>query len=393
MKRFFYLSLCLLCLQACNSNKARQLGQPEALDTHTEVLFIGTYTLKESHVDGKAEGVYVYEMDKETGELRYVSTSEPTISPSYLAVHPNRQWLYAVNEFNGGDEFATVTAMAYDTATRSLSLLSEAGSRGQYPCHVSIDNSGRFVMAANYSGGSVVLYPIAEDGAITESSAYQQHTGGSDHPRQEAPHAHQILQYPGKDWVFATDLGANKVYEYKLDTISMTLDKVAAHAISPEQSGPRHAAFHPTKPIAYLLHELMGRIEVFPLNDSSRFEKSIQILPTPVADGDEPAYPGAIKVHPNGRFLYATNRVGLNEMMSYAIAEDGTLSLTGRFSTHGEMPRDFAIDPSGQFLLVANQNTDNIVTFDINPETGVLEETGFVAKVPSPVCLKFLGVG
>lgn len=364
----------------------------EAVDTNTEVLFIGTYTLKEGHVDGKGEGVYVYEMDKETGELRYVSTSEETISPSYLAVHPNKQWLYAVNEFNGGDEeFATVTAMSYDAATKSLSFLSETSSMGQYPCYVSIDNSGNFVMAANYVGGSVVLYPIAEDGAITESSSYRKHSGGSDHPRQDAPHAHQIIQYPGKDWVFAVDLGANKVYEYKLDTLSMTLDEVAAHNIIPEQSGPRHMAFHPQKPIAYLLHELIGRIEVFPLSDSSRFERSIQVISTMVDGDDRFAHSGAIKVHPNGRFLYATNRGEVNEIVSYSLAEDGTLSLTGRLSTQGEIPRDFAIDPSGQFLLVANQDTDNIVTFRINAETGLLEETGFVAEVPSPVCLKFLG--
>ena len=261
---------------------------------------------------------------------------------------------------------------------------------GQYPCHVSIDNSGNFVMAANYVGGSVVLYPIAEDGAVTESSSYRQHTGGSEHPRQDAPHAHQIIQYPGKDWVFAVDLGANKVYEYKLDTLSMTLDPVAEHSIIPEQSGPRHMAFHPTKPIAYLLHELVGRVEVFPLSEESRFERSTQVITTMAEDATGFAHSAAVKIHPNGKFLYATNRGELNEIVAYSIAEDGTLSPVGRTSTQGETPRDFVIDPSGQFLLAANQDTGTVVTFRINQQTGALEETGLITEVPTPVCLQFL---
>lgn len=391
MKKFLSLLLAVFSLMACNSKPENTQAQSTAVENDKEILFIGTYTLKEGHVDGKGEGVYVYEMDKETGEITYVSTAEGVISPSYLAVHPNGQWVYAVNEFNGGDEeFATVTALNYDAQTKSLSFLSESGTLGQYPCHVSIDNSGNFVMAANYVGGSVLLYPIAEDGAVTESSSYRKHEGGSDHPRQEAAHAHQIVQYPGKDWVFAVDLGANKVYEYKLDTLSMTLDAVAEHDMIPKASGPRHMAFHPQKPFAYLLNELIGTVEVFPLSDEARFDRSIQVISTMAEGDDRLAHSAAIKVHPSGKFLYATNRGEVNDIVSYVIAEDGTLNETGRSSTQGLIPRDFGIDPSGNFLLVANQDSGNIVTFRINAETGVLEETGFVAEVPTPVCVKFL---
>ena len=390
MKRLFYLVLFVFSLSACGS-KAEKTENTTVVDDNKEILFVGTYTLKEGHVDGKGEGVYVYEMDKETGEISYVSTSDEVTSPSYLAVHPNGEWVYAVNEFNAGEEeFATVSALAYDQESRNLNFVSEAVTLGQYPCHVSIDNSGNFVMIANYVGGSVALYPISEDGALTENSSYQKHNGGSAHPRQDAPHAHQIVQYPGKDWVFAVDLGANKVYEYKLDTLSMTLDPVTEHNVIPEQSGPRHMAFHPTKPIAYLLHELVGRVEVFPLSDASRFERSIQVIST-MAEGDTRfAHSAAIKVHPNGQFLYATNRGEVNEIVAYVIADDGTLAPVGRYSTQGDTPRDFVVDPSGQFLLVANQDTGTIITFRINQETGALEDTGLIAEVPTPVCLKFL---
>lgn len=392
INRLFTCFFLLLLMATCQPKEKTESSNTETMsDSNNLTLFIGTYTRKEGHVDGQGEGIYVYKMDKETGALSYVSTSDEIISPSYLAVHPNGRWVYAVNEFDGGEEeFAAVTALEYDPESRQLTYMTEASSLGQYPCHVSIDNSGNFVMIANYVGGSVVLYPINEEGLITESSSYRKHEGGSDHPRQEAPHAHQIMQHPEKDWVFAVDLGANKIYEYNLDTLSMTLDVVAAHAIIPEESGPRHMAFHPEKPLAYLLNELMGTIEVFPLTESERFERSIQVISTMGEGDNRDAASAAIKVHPNGKFLYASNRGEVNEVVAYAINEDGTLSLVGRVSTKGKTPRDFVIDPSGQFLLVANQDSNNVVTFRIDVETGALIDMGIESEIPTPVCLKFL---
>jgi 6-phosphogluconolactonase len=355
------------------------------------ILFVGTYTKKEGHVDGQGEGIYVYAMNKETGALSYRNTSDPIISPSYLAVHPNGQHVYAVNEFDGGEEaFATLTALSYDPTDHSLSWLNEVSSLGQYPCHISIDNTGRFVMTANYVGGSVALYPILEGGLLDEYSSYKKHEGSSDHPRQEAAHAHQIIQHPRLGYVTAVDLGADKLYEYQLDTLSQTLDFVREYPNGPKMGGPRHIAFHPTLNVSYTLNELIGSIEVTELQDSLKYFGNMQVISTQEMNDTRDAASAAIKIHPNGKFLYASNRGELNDIAMFAIGERGELTPIGRQSTLGLTPRDFEIDPSGKFLLAGNQDSNTIVTFAIDQETGLLSETGYVAEVPTPVCIKFL---
>jgi len=388
MKQILLSLLCLVLVLGCQADKKEER---EVKSDDVEILFVGTYTKKEGHVDGQGEGIYIYEMNKETGALRYLDVSDQIISPSYLAVHENGKWVYAVNEYDGGEEaFAAVTALEFRREDNSLRYLNETSSMGQYPCYISIDNTGNFVMVANYVGGSVALYPIGEDGLLQPYSSYKKHEGSSSHPRQEAAHTHQIFQHPTKDWVAAVDLGADRIYEYKLDTLSMTLDYVGDFPNSPRMSGPRHMALHPTLEIGYMLNELIGTVEVFPTEDALRFRRSIQVISTQEeGDNREPAS-AAIKVHPNGKFLYTSNRGELNDIVVFAIDENGTLSSVGRQSSLGDVPRDFEIDPSGNFLLVANQNTNTIVTFAIDQQTGMLSETGYVMETPTPVCLKFL---
>ncbi|OEK06431.1 lactonase family protein [Roseivirga misakiensis] len=388
MKHSILIVLALLFMMSCQSEKKEAaMEKPEDV----EILFVGTYTKKEGHVDGQGEGIYMYEMNKKTGALRYLGVSDQITSPSYLAVHENGKWVYAVNEYDGGEEsFASVTALEYDREENSLRYLNEVSSMGQYPCYITIDNTGTFVMAANYVGGSVVLYPIQEDGLLLPYSSYKKHEGSSSHPRQEAAHAHQIFQHPTKNWVAAVDLGADRIYEYKLDTLSMTLDYVGDYPNSPRMSGPRHMALHPTLEIGYMLNELIGTVEVLSTHKDNRFRRSLQMISTQEDDDNREPASAAIKVHPNGKFLYASNRGEINEIVTFSIAENGTLAFVSRHSTLGEVPRDFEIDPSGRFLLVANQNTDTIVTFAINQETGELTDTGYIAEVPTPVCLKFL---
>lgn len=355
------------------------------------ILFVGTYTRQEGHVDGKGEGVYVYAMNNETGALTYKNVSESIISPSYLAVHPNGRFVYAVNEYDGGEEsFASLTALSYHSEDHSLAFLNEVSSLGQYPCHLSIDNSGKFVMAANYVGGSVVVYPIEEEGLLGEYSSYKKHEGSSAHPRQEAPHAHMIVQHPREGFITAVDLGADKLYEYHLDTISMSLDFVREYPNEPKMGGPRHIVFHPTLNVSYTLNELIGSIEVTTLRDSLRYLGNMQVISTQENGDMRDAASAAIKIHPSGRFLYASNRGKLNDIAIFSIGEKGQLTPIGRQSTLGQTPRDFEIDPSGRFMLVANQDSDSIVTFEINQETGLLKETGYVTEVPTPVCIKFL---
>ncbi|WP_422008566.1 lactonase family protein [Roseivirga pacifica] len=388
MKRFFGLIALVALFFSCEPKQTEQKVEKES---DTEILFVGTYTKKEGHVDGKGKGVYVYEMNKKTGALSFLSVSDSIVSPSYVAVHPSGEYVYAANEYHGGDDaFATLSALKYNAEDHSITLINQVSSMGQYPCHISIDNTGKFVMAANYDGGSVVLYPIQEDGALGELASYKKHEGGSSHPRQDAPHAHQIIQHPRLGFVTAVDLGADKIYEYSLDTLSQTLDYVTDYPNSPDMSGPRHMAFHPTLNISYTLNELIGTIEVTELRDSDRFMGNMQVISTQ-EDGDErEPGSGAIKVHPNGKFLYATNRFDINEVVVFSIGEKGELTRVGHQSTLGKTPRDIAIDPSGKFLLAANQDSGTIVTFAIDQETGLLTETGYVEEVPSAVCIQFL---
>jgi len=388
MKKIILLAL-LAVFTACGSKKTEeQVAKPE---TDEAIFFVGTYTKKEGHVDGQGEGVYVYSMNKKTGAISYKATSDPVISPSYLAVHPDGQHVYAVNEYDGGeDSFAAVTAFSYNPEDFSLSYLNEVSSVGQYPCYLSIDNTGKFVMAANYVGGSVVLLPIIEDGMLGNYSSYKKHEGGSSHPRQDAPHAHQIFQHPKSGLVAAVDLGADKIYAYELDTLSQTLNYLRDFINPPMSAGPRHMVFHTEKDIAYVLNELIGTIEVATYTDSLRFQQKVQMIALQEPGDKREPSGAAIKIHPNGKFLYASNRGEINEVVAFRIGENGELIKVGVYSSQGKTPRDFEIDPSGKFMLVANQDTNTIVTYEINQETGELIDTGYIEEVPTPVCIKFL---
>ncbi|GHE51162.1 lactonase family protein [Roseivirga thermotolerans] len=388
MKKIILLAL-LALITACGSKKTeQQVAKPE---TDEAILFVGTYTKKEGHVDGQGEGVYVYSMNKKTGAIAYKSTSERVISPSYLAVHPSGNYVYAVNEFDGGeDSFAAVTAFSYDHESYTLSYVNETSSMGQYPCHLSIDNTGKFVMVANYVGGSVVLLPIEEGGMLGTYTSYKKHEGGSEHPRQEAPHAHQIIQHPKSGLVAAVDLGADKIYAYELDTLSRTLNYLRDFINPPRMAGPRHIVFHPEKDIVYVLNELIGTIEVATFSDSLRLEQKVQMIALQEHDDKREPSGAAIKIHPNGQFLYASNRGEINEILAFKIGGNGELIKIGAYPSQGKTPRDFEIDPSGKFMLVANQDTNTIVTYEINQETGELIDTGYIEEVPTPVCIKFL---
>lgn len=389
MKKITLLAL-LALFTACGSKKTeQQVAKPE---TDEAIFFVGTYTKKEGHVDGQGEGVYVYSMNKKTGAISYKATSDAVISPSYVAVHPDGEHVYAVNEYDGGeDSFAAVTAFTYNSEDFSLTYLNEVSSVGQYPCYLSIDNTGKFVMAANYMGGSVVLLPIIEDGMLGNYTSYKKHEGGSSHPRQEAPHAHQIFQHPKSGLVAAVDLGADKIYAYELDTLGQTLNYLRDFINPPRSAGPRHMVFHPEKDIAYVLNELIGTIEVATYTDSLRFQQKVQMIALQEPGDKREPSGAAIKIHPNGKFLYASNRGEINEVVAFRIGENGELIRVGAYSSQGKTPRDFEIDPSGKFMLIANQDTNTIVTYEINQETGELIDTGYIEEVPTPVCIKFLG--
>jgi len=355
------------------------------------ILYVGTYTEKEAHVDGKADGIYVYKFDAKTGKLTYLSTSPPVINPSYLAVHPSEDYLYAVSETGGTgpDISGAVSAFKIDPKTSALSLINQVSSAGDWPCHISIDHSGKFALVANY-GGTVAMFPLHEDGSIARASKAIEHQGSGPTSRQNGPHAHMIIPGIDNELAYAVDLGADKVFAYLIDKSNKSLVPTENDTDIAPGSGPRHMTFHPELRTSYVVNELSGMIECFNIVESGNLE-SFQTIST-LADGSNAdAACADIQIHPSGKYLYASNRGAVNNIAIFNISsQDGTLQLLGHQVTYGKAPRSFVIDQSGEFLIVANQDTDNVFTFKIDQSTGLLIDKPIETKIPTPVCLKFL---
>lgn len=364
-----------------------------SLKEGSTLLFIGTYTEKESWVNGKGEGIYVYQMDEKTGRLSFFCKSPRTINPTFLAIHPNKQCLYSVNEidYNGKDSSGTVSAFQIDIAHKRLDLNGTVSSHGKSPCFVSTDKYGKYALTANYGSGTVALFPIARFGSLLEAVSIDQHTGRGPTDRQEGPHAHMITPSPYKDFFYSCDLGTDKIITYILNRSSSCLVPAEEIAKTAPGAGPRQITFHPFQPWAYVVNELNGTIEAFQVNTDNGKLTHFQTMLTHEDKAGDTAASADIHIAPSGKFLYVSNRGNVNNIGMFRIdPKSGMLSLIGYQSVFGKTPRNFVIDPSGTFLLVANQDSDNIVTFRIDPETGILHETGIITKVPTPVCLKFL---
>ncbi len=266
-------------------------------------------------------------------------------------------------------------------------------SLGGAPCHVSVSDNGKFVLVANYVGGNVAVFPVEKDGKLGASIDLEQHSGsGANKERQEAAHAHSIMLDENNRFVFANDLGIDKVMIYEFDKQSGKLKPNSAQPFYQTKAGagPRHFKFHPNEKFAFVINELDMTISSLAYNAKQGMLKEIQIVPTLPADFSGANTCADIHVAPNGKFLYGSNR-GHDSIVSYRIDEKtGKLEYVEHTSTGGKTPRNFAIDPDGQFLLAANQNSDSIVVFRIDEKSGKLEPTGKTAQVPSPVCLKLI---
>ncbi len=376
------------------NEKKETRTEQTASSSDSYLLFVGTYTRKESFVDGKAKGIYVYEMDKKTGALKFLSQSPPTVNPSYLTVHPNGKYLYAVNEV-GGDAATPsggVSAFSIDPVSKELKLLNSVSSHGVAPCYISVEQSGKYALVANYVSGTVAMLPILEDGSLGEAVSVVQHRGKGPHPRQEGPHAHFIHKGPDNRFAYSADLGLDKILIYKMDLAKGQLIPAEPDGFAKTEAaaGPRQLAFHPNKHWVYVISELNGTIEAFQIDSASGALHRFQTIGATEKRKGSDLGSADIHITPSGKFLYASSRGDENNIAMYSIDnQSGKLSLIGFQSTLGKAPRNFAIDPSGTFLLVANQDTDNVVTFRIDPQSGKLLETGLEAKMLTPVCLKF----
>lgn len=352
------------------------------------LVYIGTRTAAES------EGIYVYSLDGDTGALEPVTKFAGIDNPTYLTLHPQDNYLYAINEVTnfGAGEAGGVTAFTLDPETGILTLLNQQSSEGPGPCYISVDQTGELALVANYAGGSVSILPIEQDGSLAPASDFVQHSGSSVNPqRQAGPHAHSIQPDPTNRYAFAADLGLDKLLAYRLDLDEGKLEPNDEPWVElAPGAGPRHFAFHPNGEYVYVITELANTIVAFSYDEDRGALDEIQTVSALPEGFEETNYCADIHILPSGKFLYGSNR-GHDSIVIFSIDEEtGRLTYVDHESTQGETPRNFCIDPSGSFLLAANQDTDNIVTFHIDQETGKLTPTGHQANVSMPVCLKVL---
>ena len=363
------------------------------VSSDTITVYIGTYTRRESFVDGKAKGIYIYHLDLSSGELTYAATvaGAGTVNPSFLILGPDRSYLYAVNEFykNEGPN-GTISAFAIDPLTGHLSYLNQQSTHGLAPCYASIEPQGRYCLVANYETGSLCVLPIRKDGCLGEATDTVQFSGSGPNPeRQEGPHAHMVVPSPDGSFILAVDLGTDRLMAFRLDRERGTLSPADPPWTQlPPGTGPRHLAFHPHRPFAYVINELQSTVTVCRYLQQKGTFDSLQTISTRPNDFTGQNLGGEIMIAPSGRFVYISNR-GHDSLAIYAVdPKTGQLKVVGHESTQGVGPRAFIIDPSGSMLLVANQDTDTVVTFWINQDSGILQATGHVAAVPTPVCLQ-----
>jgi 6-phosphogluconolactonase len=353
-----------------------------------DLLYVGTYT-----EGGRSEGIYLVRMDSRSGHLRRVGSVAAGANPSFLAIHPNGRVLYAVNELEQykGRRTGAVSAFAIERATGALTRLDEQPSEGGAPCFVSVDSSGRVALVANYGGGSVALLSIQPNGALDPAALVVHHTGtGPNAERQAAPHAHCIRPDPSNRFALAADLGADRVFVYRLDLEGKSLRPVdGGDAVMRPGAGPRHLAFHPTLPLVFVANELDSTVATLRFDAERGALSPLDTHSTVPAGWTGTNYPADIHVAASGRTVYVSNR-GHNSIAVFSVAAStGALALEQVVSTEGEWPRNFSLDPTGRWLLVANQRSDSVVVFGRDPENGRLTPTRQRIALPSPVCLRF----
>lgn len=362
--------------------------------THKDEYFVyvGTYTEEGS----TSKGIYAYRFDPATAKITSMGLAAATINPSFIAVHPNHRFLYAVNEIGNykGEKSGAVSVFVIDRATGKLALLNEVASKGADPCYITVDKTGKYVLVANYSGGSVAVFPVLEDGRLGEASAFVEHTGHGANPgRQEGPHAHSIDLSPDNRFAIVDDLGLDETLIYKFDSAKgkLTLNDPAFAKAAPG-AGPRHFALHPNGTFGYVIDEMGSTVSVFAYDAAGGILHPLQTISTLPKGFSAHNDDAEIEVHPSGKFLYASNR-GHDSIAVFALDPNkGTLTPIEYVSTKGASPRNFAIDPTGSLLFAANEKSDNIVVFRINPQTGRLTPTGKVLDIAQPVCVKFVPV-
>jgi 6-phosphogluconolactonase len=359
---------------APTTESAKPAGQSTA--------YIGGYTDKEG------KGIYAFRFNSQTGEMLPLGLAVETPNPSFLVLHPSEKYLYSVG-YTGpatGPRIGIISAFSVNPASSKLTLINQQSSGGGGPVRITIDKDGTHVLVANYGTGSVSVLPIKADGRLGSATALQQHTGHGPNPsRQESPHAHSVVLDPANRFLFACDLGIDKVMIYAFDAAGGKLT-LRGWATLPPGSGPRHLAFSPDGRFAYVISELASTLMVYGYDSAHGELTPIQTVSTLPAGWTGINTAAEVRAHPSGKFVYASNR-GNDSLVTYRTASDGTLALAGITPCGGHTPRFFTLDPTGAWLLCANQRSGTITVFRIDQDTGLPKQVGAPVKVPSPTCI------
>jgi len=377
------LFLIVLLSGVCSCGEEKSLQNENVMDGTT--LFVGTYTKKEGHVDGKGEGVYSFDLKGDS-----ILTRTKMVNPSFIEISKDGKFLYAVNELGSSDgPSGLIAAYKINAITKELHFLNQQETNGFAPCHITLDEKNALAIVSNYVGGVVSVFPLKENGELGEKSQVLTFEGFGSTDRQEASHPHSSIISPNGNFVYIADLGTDLIRCFKIDYSKKTLLPIDKATVKiTDGAGPRHMDFHPTKNILYVVNELNGTVSVFNYNNNSGALAEWQSKSTLPDRFEDFNLCADIHVHPSGQYLYVSNR-GHNSIVVFRINEkDGGLEQVSHTSTEGDFPRNFAIENDGKYLWVANQNTDNIIKFEINMNTGDLKKVDEL-KIPTPVCLKF----
>ena len=358
------------------------------IGTYSEDLLFGNGVV----VHGKGEGVYVFRLNTETGELTLLSKGSGKPNPSYLTLDPTKKYLYCVNEMKEfeGQVSGSVSALSFDSESYKLTLLNRRPSNGTDPCHLIVNDANTHLLVANFASGSISMLPINSDGSLAPISCFIQHQGKSiNEDRQAGPHAHKIELDKSNNRAFVTDLGCDKVFIYKTDFANDTLiPSDPAYLEIKAGEGPRHCIFHPSGQYFYVVNELGSSICSYQYDEEKGNFKLLQILSTLPEGYTDFNMSAAIKILPGNKYLYTSNR-GHDSISVFKIdSNTGKLTYVSNHSTGGSTPRDFDFDPEGHFLIAANQDSDNIVIFKVNRETGAIKEVSRVNELSKPICVR-----
>ena len=357
--------------------------------------WIGTYTSSNGTSTG-SQGIYAFQWDTQHGVMSAIHPAATTTNPSFLALHPSGRFLYAVNEdeSSSGTDHITAFATGDANASSGLRAIGIVSSQGLAPCHLTVDPSGHWLFVANYVSGTIAVYPIRPDGQLAQASqVIQQKGSGPFTDRQKSAHAHEVMLSPDGRFLLSVDLGADRIFVYRFDAKTGALTPNSEPQVAlPAGYGPRHLVFSKDGRTIYVVTELTPAVVALRWNAQRGSMTQLGITSTlPAADPAEHAA-AEIVLHPNGRFLYASNRGNSNTIAIFKVGPEGLLTPAGHVSSSGTLPRFFSIDPSGQFLLAANQGSGTLVTFAIDPASGGLTRVGPSVSVPAPVSFVFAAV-